>query len=49
MASTIQTPYILMTEAELLSKIEHSRKRADEGKSRNADDVLSDMRSKYGL
>ncbi|WP_230398478.1 type II toxin-antitoxin system RelB/DinJ family antitoxin [Novisyntrophococcus fermenticellae] len=44
-----QNPYILMTEAELLSRLEHSRKHADEGKLRNAEDVLSDMRSKYGL
>ena len=34
---------------ELLQKLEVSRKHADEGKFRDADDVISDMREKYGI
>ena len=39
-------PYAPMTEAELLEKLKKSR---EQGKYRDADDVISDMRSKYGL
>lgn len=39
-------PYAPMTGAEILAKLEKSRK---QGKYRDADDVISDMRSKYGL
>ena len=38
-----------MSEEELLQKLEVSRKHADEGKFRDADDVISDMREKYGI
>lgn len=41
-------PYAPMTE-EILSKLENSRKHAAQGKYRDADNVISDMRSKYGL
>ncbi|WP_334137571.1 type II toxin-antitoxin system RelB/DinJ family antitoxin [Muricomes intestini] len=44
-----QNPFIPLTEAELLSRLELSRKHADEGNLRSADDVILDMRSKYGL
>lgn len=44
-----QNPYISLTEAELSSRLELSRKHADQGKLRNADDVISDMMSKYRL
>lgn len=39
-------PYAPMTEKELLTKLKKSR---EQGMFREADDVISDMRSKYGL
>ena len=39
-------PYAPMTEKEMLAKLKKSR---EQGKFRDADDVISDMRSKYGL
>ena len=39
-------PYIPMTENAMLTKLKKSR---EQGMFRNADDVISDMRSKYGL
>ena len=42
-------PYIPMTEAEILTKLENSRKHASNGQYRDADNMISDMRSKYGL
>ena len=39
-------PYAPMTEKELLEKLKKSR---EQEKFRDADDVISDMRSKYGL
>lgn len=39
-------PYAPMTEKEMLAKLERSR---EQGKFRDADDVISDTRSKYGL
>lgn len=41
--------YAAMTEEEMLSKLEKSRKHGEEGRYREADAVISDMRSKYGL
>ena len=38
-----------LTEEEFLDKLQKSRTHAAEGKYRDADDVISDMRSKYGL
>lgn len=43
------SPYIALTEEELLDKLEKSRKSAEQGLCRDADDVISDMRKKYGL
>ncbi|MBQ9989977.1 MAG: type II toxin-antitoxin system RelB/DinJ family antitoxin [Lachnospiraceae bacterium] len=43
------SPYAAMTEEEILMKLEKSRKHFEEGKYREADEVVSDMRSKYGL
>lgn len=45
MESTIQ----VCVEDELLQKLEISRKHADQGKYRDADNVISDMRTKYGI
>ena len=39
-------PYALMTEKEMLAKLEKSR---EQGVFRDADHVISDLRSKYGL
>ena len=38
-----------LTETEILEKLERSRKHVSEGKFRNADDMISDMKAKYGL
>lgn len=43
------SPYIQMTEEEMLVKLETSRKKASQGKYRNVDEVASDTRVKYGL
>lgn len=42
-------PYVTLTEDEFMNKLEMSRKHAEQGLVRNADDVVSDMREKYGL
>lgn len=45
-ADTTTTPYTPLTEEEILAKLRKSR---EQGRFRDADDVISDMRSKYGL
>lgn len=45
----IRNPYIALSEDEILNKLEVSRKHAEQGKYRDADDVVADMRAKYGL
>lgn len=42
-------PYEPMTEEELLEKLEYSRQHCEEGRCREADKVVSDLRGKYGL
>ena len=42
-------PCAAMSEDEILQKLEKSRKHASQGVVRNADEVISDMRNKYGL
>ena len=42
-------PYAAMTEDEILSKLEASRNQANQGKVKEADTVISELRSKYGL
>lgn len=44
-----KSPYILLSEDELLSKLELSRMHANTGNVKDADEVVSNMRSKYGL
>ena len=44
-----ENPYLPLSEEQLLLKLELSRKHAEQGQYRNADDVISDMRAKYGL
>lgn len=43
------SPYRYMTEEEMLSKLEISRKHAAEGNYRVADNMVAEMREKYGL
>lgn len=38
-----------MTEEEMLQRLEQSRESSKKGNYQNADDVISDMRGKYGL
>lgn len=45
----VQNSYMKLTEEQLLQKLEVSRQHAEQGKYRDADDVISDMREKYGL
>ena len=42
-------PYVTLTEDEPLKKLEASRQHAAEGMVRDSDDVISDMRQKYGI
>ena len=44
-----ENPYLPLSEEQSLQKLELSRKHAEQGQYRNADDVISDMRAKYGL
>ena len=44
-----ENPYLPLSEEQLLQNLELSRKHAEQGQYRNADDVISDMRAKYGL
>lgn len=45
-ADTAKAQYAPLTEEEVLAKLKKSR---EQGMFRDADDVISDMRSKYGL
>lgn len=42
-------PYEAMTEEEMLAKLKRSREHCEEGRYREADKVISDLRGKYGL
>ena len=46
---TAANPHTAMTEEELLHRLEISRAHAANGETLNADEVVSDLRSKYGL
>ncbi|MCR4655260.1 MAG: type II toxin-antitoxin system RelB/DinJ family antitoxin [Lachnospiraceae bacterium] len=46
---TTADPFVVLSEDDILKKLEVSRKHSAEGKYRNADDVISDMRDKYGI
>ena len=46
---TVHNPYTSMTEEEMLQRLEQSREYSKRGNYRNADDVISDIRGKYGL
>ncbi len=50
MASTKNpNPYSYMTEDELMTKLEQSRRHADEGNYKEAGYMVAEMRAKYGL
>lgn len=42
-------PYVTLSEDEFLQKLELSRKHAAQGNYKNANEVVSDMRTKYGI
>lgn len=42
-------PFAAMVEEEMLAKLERSRNHAKKGRCRETSEVISDMRSKYGL
>ena len=42
-------PYAAMSEDEILLKLERSREHAKQGKYRDADEVITDIRGEYGL
>ena len=42
-------PFASLSEEEILKKLEISRKHAAEGKYRDADEVIGDIRGKYGI
>ena len=44
-----KNPYSYITEDEFLSKLETSRKHADDGLYKEADSMVAEMRTKYGL
>lgn len=44
-----QNPYKAMTEDEILERLDRSRKHCQEGRCREAENVVSDIRAKYGL
>ena len=46
---TVHSPYASMTEEEMLHRLEQSRESSKKGNYQNTDDVISDMRGKYGL
>ncbi len=45
----VENPYIALSEEEILRKLGQSRLHASQGKYRDADEVISDMRTKYGI
>ena len=45
----VENPYTAMSEEEILRKLEQSRLHTSQGKYRDAGEVVSDMRAKYGI
>ena len=46
---TVVNPYVALTEHEVLQKLEKTREHAAQGRYKDADEVVCDMRTKYGL
>ena len=42
-------PYTALSEEEILSKLAKARKQADAGQVKDADEMIANMRKKYGL
>ena len=42
-------PYVSLTEQQFLQKLDTSKEHADQGLLKDANDVILDMRNKYGL
>jgi len=42
-------PFTPLSEGDLLKKLENSRKHSKQGKYKEADSIIAEMRSKYGL
>lgn len=42
-------PYRTLSESEFMDKLETSRMQAEKGNYRNVDDVIAEMRNRYGL
>lgn len=47
--NVVANPYAPMNENELMQKLENSMQQANQGKYKSADNVISNMRQKYGL
>ena len=45
----VENPYTALSEEEILRKLGQSRLHVSQGKYRDADEVISDMRVKYGI
>ena len=46
---TTANPYAAISEEEILRMLERARTHASQGQVRDADEVISDMRARYGL
>ena len=46
---TVYNPYVAMSEDEILGKLSISREHASLGRMKQADEVIENMREKYGL
>lgn len=42
-------PYVPMTETQILERLAKSRSHAEQGKCRAAEDMVADLRARYGL
>lgn len=45
----VRNPYEAMSEEEFLNKLERSRRYAEYGQTREADDIVAEMRAKYDI
>ena len=45
----VQNPYLALSEEQILQQLEIAKMHADQGKYREVDEVVSEMREKYGL
>lgn len=45
----VQNPYLALSEEQILQQLEIAKMHADQGKYREVDEVVSEMREKYGI